>query len=96
MGKIRNAKIIILFFLILLFSMFYSCPNPVEPVTTVYIAGYYNNGSEDIACYWKDETKVDLETSSKSKANSIYVSGSDIYVAGYYYNGTNNIACYWK
>ncbi|NLJ05750.1 MAG: hypothetical protein GX435_08635, partial [Exilispira sp.] len=39
---------------------------------------------------------VDLETSSKSKANSIYVSGSDIYVAGYYNNGSKDIACYWK
>ncbi|HPB48230.1 MAG TPA: hypothetical protein PLX16_06410, partial [Exilispira sp.] len=62
----------------------------------IYVAGYYYNGTNNIACYWKNGSKTGLSAGNASEANSIYLSGSDIYVAGYYNNGSNNIACYWK
>ena len=71
-------------------------PIPYVPTTTVYTAGYYSNGSIDIACYWKNGAKTDLETTNNSNANAIAVAGSDVYVAGWYYDGSNNVACYWK
>jgi len=58
----------------------------------VYLAGYYNNGTTNIACYWKNETKTDFAYSSSSAnyiaARNVTVVGSDVYVVA-----TN---LYWK
>ena len=71
--------------------------DPYVPEAKVYAAGYYNNGSKDVACYWIDGEKTDLtDGTQNAKANSIFVDGTDIYVAGYYNNGTEDIAAYWK
>ena len=66
--------------------------------TAVYVAGYYNDGSRDIACYWKDGVKFDLHINAghNSQAKSIYVLDDNIYVAGYYNDGSVVTACYWK
>ncbi len=34
--------------------------------------------------------------SNHAKANSVYVSGTDVYVAGYESNGTKSVAKVWK
>jgi hypothetical protein len=41
----------------------------------VYIAGYYNNGLNNIACYWTNGVKTDLPGASgyDSGASSIFV-----------------------
>lgn len=69
--------------------------NPKE--YKVYVSGFYNNGSREVACYWKNGIKTDLSGSSESNdiANSIYVSSGDVYASGYYFNGSLWIACYW-
>ena len=74
---------------------FAACSNgSTDSTATVYAAGYYYNGSYDVACYWKGTAKTDLHTTS-STANAISVAGSDVYVAGQYWNGSS-LACYWK
>jgi len=64
-----------------------------------YIAGYYittgTYTSLKIACYWKNGTKIDLDTTD-SEAYSIYVYGTNVYVVGQAYNGSNYSACIWK
>jgi hypothetical protein len=64
----------------------------------VYVAGYYtdNTTHNNVACYWKNGTKTDLETTAVSKANNIFVSGADVYVSGTFNDGVNDVACYWK
>lgn len=66
----------------------------------VYVAGLYTDTDTDIdvACYWKNGTKVDLGTGlpNDSIARSIYVVGSDVYAVGTYYDGSRDIASYWK
>ena len=34
------------------------------PQETVYVAGCYDNGTTNIACYWKNGVKTDLSTVS--------------------------------
>ncbi len=64
---------------------------------TVYTAGYYSNGTHDIAAYWIDDAKNDLTDGSvDARANSIFLYGSDVYVTGYEGSTGNEVACYWK
>ena len=65
-----------------------------DPPKTVYVAGFYDNGGVDIACYWKNGIKTDLATIN-SEVYAIAVTGSDVYTAGWYVNGPD-VACYWK
>ncbi|MBN8833427.1 MAG: hypothetical protein J0H76_03495 [Sphingobacteriales bacterium] len=61
------------------------------------MAGYENNGSRDVAKYWKNGVGTVLTNGiNYSRVNSIFVSDNDVYVAGYEFNGTNEIAKYWK
>ncbi len=67
----------------------------------VYISGYYNAGSGNRPCYWKNGERVDLSDGSDGfayKANAIFFKDGSVYVAGSYYNSTigKNISCYWK
>jgi hypothetical protein len=70
------------------------------PQTTIYTAGYYNDGTNDIACYWVDGVKKDLEIpadAGDSRAHAVYVYNGDVYTAGYYTDASSNdVACYWK
>ena len=73
-------------------------PPPAEPV--VYVAGYYNGGSGDVAAYWMDSVRTDLPVptgSTGARANDIFVNGDTVYVAGWYADpGTRNqVAAYW-
>ena len=61
-----------------------------------YVAGSYNDGTYNVACYWKNGEKTDLYNLNNSSASSVFISGTDIYVTGKYFNGTYNVACYWK
>jgi hypothetical protein len=71
--------------------------NPQPENLPVFVSGYYNNGSVDIACYWIHGEKTDLPADENSYGRSIYVDGTDIYVAGFTTPDHNMYtACYWK
>ncbi len=65
----------------------------------VYTVGFYNkknsNSTNHTACYWINNTLVELEDSAI--AYSIFIVGKDVYVAGATgrYDGEYQ-ACYWK
>jgi hypothetical protein len=65
---------------------------------TVYISGFYNNGTYDIPCYWtlapSGATRTDLP--GPADAWPIVVSGGTVYVGGYHGSYTNpTTPCYW-
>ncbi|HLW06308.1 MAG TPA: hypothetical protein VKY45_01995 [Marinilabiliaceae bacterium] len=67
----------------------------------VYMAGYQDNGTRNVAKYWKNGTSFPLtDGNNDALATSIFVENGDIYVAGYEYNGSfiggNATAKYWK
>jgi hypothetical protein len=73
--------------------------NSSKPKITLYSVGSYNDGTKDVACYWKDGIRQTLDVSgiSDARASGIAVSGSTVYVVGSYKNGNNkNNICYWK
>ena len=39
----------------------------------IYVSGFYNNGSTNTACYWKNGTRTDLYSEGNSDAYSIYM-----------------------
>ncbi len=60
--------------------------------TDVYVAGRYNDGKRDVACYFKNGIKTDLNSKSeKSGVTSIFIYEIDIYAVG-----NDDGACYWK
>ncbi len=71
---------------------------PTDPATKdVYIAGYLNNGTTNLATFWKNGIPTSFPSSTASFSNSIYVSGTDVYVAGEEKDGSgNDIATLWK
>lgn len=94
------------FFLIMLISLLglYSCKKNNAIVTKVqtadvYVAGVENNGSFDVAKYWKNGAPVILsDGNSQACANSIVVVDSNVYVSGWVRNSSTQIASavYWK
>ncbi len=63
----------------------------------IYISGYHNDGTNDIATFWNDTGDgMKQNELDNGHANSIYVQGTDVYVAGYYTNGTTDTPVYWK
>jgi len=69
---------------------------PVPP-SDVYVAGWEDNGTNDVAKVWKNGVATSLTNGSNDAyANSVYVSGADVYVAGTEDNGTNDVAKVWK
>jgi hypothetical protein len=38
--------------------------------TDIYTSGYYNNGSRQAACYWKNKTHFDLAKDSDNNYSS--------------------------
>jgi hypothetical protein len=82
----------------------YSCTKNNATVTKpqvvdVYVAGIENNGSFDVAKYWKNGVPVNLsDGTSQACANSIVVSDGDVYVAGWVRDSSTQtaIAVYWK
>ena len=64
----------------------------------VYTAGYYTvttYATSYVACYWKNDVKIDLPGGVPPKgarALSIFISGQTIHVAGQYYDGTKCVA----
>jgi hypothetical protein len=74
---------------------------PAKTVSAVYIAGwYYDSEWNEVACYWKDEVRTDLDVpveAENSNATAITVSGNNVYIAGYHGTiGISYTACYWK
>ena len=68
-----------------------------SPTADVYVAGYENNGSKNVAKYWKNSVAVSLTNGSNdAEANSIFINGTDIYVAGWEIQGSKKVAKYWK
>jgi len=73
--------------------------NLPKPKITLYSAGSYNDGTKDVACYWKDGIRQSLDVSGIpfSRATGIAVSGPTVYVVGIYENSKNRLnICYWK
>lgn len=69
-----------------------------EPYTTheVYTAGYFNDGTRNVACYWRDAERVALEDGVESEAFDIALDGAGgVYVAGYYNEGSGDLPCVW-
>lgn len=68
----------------------------------VYVSGYFFDGLEYVAAYWKDDgtvvTRVDLSADGENaRATDIGVDTSGaVYVSGYYSTGTHDIAAYWQ
>jgi hypothetical protein len=62
----------------------------------IIIPGYFNNGTNNAACYWKNGARTTLYEATEASAYHAVSVGTDIYVTGTYHNGTNNVACYWK
>jgi hypothetical protein len=61
--------------------------------THLYVAGYHTTPSSEIACYWKDSTRVMLSIGSapSAQAYAIFVTGNDVHVAG-----RTSGPSYWK
>jgi hypothetical protein len=95
-----------IYFLIMLLSIsgLYSCKKNNDSISKpkkvdIYVAGVENNGSFDVAKYWKNGIPVNLSDGhSQANANSIVVSDTDVYVAGWVRNESTqtSIAVYWK
>ena len=67
--------------------------------TDVYIAGATENSGIYIPCYWKNNSRIDLEPSDSTDqgfASGIYVAGESIYIAGYITLESVRHPCYWK
>jgi hypothetical protein len=65
---------------VLFVLIFTACSSPAgggdPPIPAVYVAGFYGNGSTDVACYWKDGARTGLPGGTvAAKASSIAVSG---------------------
>ncbi len=58
----------------------------------VYAAGYYKDAA-DIACYWEDGSRIDLDN---GRGNDLKISNGIKYVSGYYFDGSKKIAALWK
>ena len=63
----------------------------------VYIAGFENNGTKDVAKIWKNGVVTALtDGTNDAAAISVFVLGTDVYVSGWESNGTKKIAKIWK
>ena len=75
-------------------------PGPPVDDPVVYVAGYYNDGSKDVAAYWTDDggniARHNLYPSALSEATDIAV-GSDgtVYASGYYRSGSADTPVLW-
>ena len=98
-------KKIFWYYLFMAVFAFASCDKSDDPSEAfkprkgdVYVAGYeYKAGIGSVAKLWKNG--ADLNLSSGTEANSVFVTGGDVYVAGYTLRsiGTNkNFATVWK
>jgi LruC domain-containing protein len=68
---------------------------------TVYVAGYYNDGTRNVAAYWVDDATgirlVDLYTESLSQATGIAVDESGVvHAVGWYNTAAGQVAAYWR
>ena len=86
--------------------------DPYEPGgggdATVYVAGYYNNGTQDRAVLWVLEPGVTMpvptelslpagvSTGTDARANDVFVDGTDVYVAGFYGDRGAKRATVWR
>ncbi len=66
----------------------------------IYVAGRYAEGTNFVACYWKNGTCIPLITSPAPDATTLFVSGNNIYIAGQHAypdpeHETKYIAAYW-
>lgn len=86
-----------------IFVLLAGCPSagagsddPSDPKTVVYAAGSYNDGGNDLPCYWRDGTRVSLPYGDNGggRATAIAAIDGKVYTAGstgyhdYY-------SCYW-
>jgi hypothetical protein len=67
-------------------------------VSGVVFAGFYDNGSRDMACYWDGTTLVDFDntgTESSAAVSPVVVSGGTVYAAGVFSDGEHTMPCVW-
>ncbi len=64
----------------------------------IYIGGYENNGSYDVAGYWKDGIWTALsDGTTDARVNSLFIEETTIYTGGYKTNSSGiKVAGYWK
>ena len=69
-------------------------PNSTPKEIDIYVAGYENSGTGDVAKVWKNGKEFyDLNDDSKdAEAHSVFVVGGDVYTAG----NDGNVAKVWK
>lgn len=66
-------------------------------LTDVYVAGFENNGTSDVAKVWKNGIATALtDGTNNAEATAVHVSGADVYVAGREFNGSVFVAKVWK
>ena len=67
-------------------------------VTNVYIVGSYIDGERQIACYWKNGEKINLDDAllSSDAYDIVVLSDDTIYISGEYKDGSKIKTCYWK
>ncbi|MFP4409384.1 MAG: LruC domain-containing protein, partial [Spirochaetaceae bacterium] len=76
-------------------------PGPPVDEPVVYVAGYYNDGSKDVAAYWTDDagtiTRHDLYPSGLSEATDIAVEeDGTVHAVGYLRRDRTDVAAYWS
>lgn len=80
-----------------------SVANAIHVIENIaFVAGSYNNGTKEVACYWESSTssfRHDLTngTTIDGYAKGIYIYKNHVYVCGWTTEDRiNNIPCYWE
>ncbi len=88
----KKTIILLCLFLLLLLSLGGCSGADGSKLPTIYTAGYYDNGTTYVPCYWTDGKKTDLVSGSLGGlAASISVSNGTVYIGG----ETDTGPCYW-
>lgn len=100
---IFSQRIVLFQWLLCLLILIVGCQSPqtTPPVSskdTVYVSGYYQDGTSSIPCYWKNGSRVDLPGTSTTGAYavSICLEGTQPLLGGWVNNNTQGVPCIWQ
>ncbi|HMW94126.1 MAG TPA: hypothetical protein PKE67_04455 [Chitinophagales bacterium] len=96
--KTKNLIVSFLVFIVIILPITSCKKEKSSPkVIDVYVVGYENIGTKDVARIWKNGVTTSLTDGiNGADANSVFVQGNDVYVAGYESNGAKYVAKIWK